>query len=107
MENVFGLMTTGLGKIASRAFELDTPEIPKVCFGKIRGLKPRIVGTMGVPFCTNDEASPMTTGNAKTRGTSPLVVGRTCPFPESDNPRSIGVSPISSMTIEEEGVEAT
>ena len=37
MENVFGLMTTKLGRMASRAFEPDTPKILKVDFGKIKG----------------------------------------------------------------------
>ena len=49
MENFFELMTTKLGSMALRAFELDTLEIPKAGFGKIRGSKPRIVGTTTVP----------------------------------------------------------
>jgi len=49
MENVFGLMTTRLGSMASRAFELDTHKIPEADFGKIRGLKRRIVRTIVVP----------------------------------------------------------
>ena len=49
MENVFGLMTIRLGGMASRAFELDTLEVPKAGFGKIRGLKPQIARTMVVP----------------------------------------------------------
>jgi len=49
LENVFRLMTTGLGNMASRAFELDTPEIPEKGFSKIRGSKPRIVGMRAVP----------------------------------------------------------
>ena len=49
MENIFGLMTTGLGKMASRAFELDTTELSKAGFGRIKGSKPQIVGTIVVP----------------------------------------------------------
>ena len=49
MENIFGLMTTRLGSMASRAFELDTHKIPEADFGKIRGLKRRIVRTIVVP----------------------------------------------------------
>jgi len=50
MVNVFGLMTTRLGNMALRAFEPNTPEIPKASFGKIRGSKPQIVGEMAVPY---------------------------------------------------------
>ena len=32
-----------------KAFEPDTPEFSKVGFGRIRGSKPRIVGTIAVP----------------------------------------------------------
>ena len=42
-------MTTRLGIMASDAFELDTPEIPEVGFGIIRGSNPWIAGTMAVP----------------------------------------------------------
>ena len=42
IKNIFGLMTTGLGKMALRAFELEAG------FGKIRGSKPQIAGTMVV-----------------------------------------------------------
>ena len=42
-------MTIGLGRMASRAFEPDTLEILEVGFGRIRGLKLKIVGTMVVP----------------------------------------------------------
>ena len=49
MENIFRLMTIGLGRMASIAFETDTPEIPKVGLDNIRGLKPRIAGTIVVP----------------------------------------------------------
>ena len=49
MENIFGLMTTRLGKAALRAFKLDTPEIPEAGFSRIRGSKPQITGTIAVP----------------------------------------------------------
>ena len=98
MENVFELMTIGLGNMASRAFESDILEILEVGFGKIRGSKPRIVGAMAVPFWTDDEAGPMTIGKARTRGVNPSMAGKTCPFPKSDDPESASDSTISSMT---------
>ena len=49
MENFLGLMTSELGSMALKAFELDTLEIPETGFGKIRGSKPQIVGTTAVP----------------------------------------------------------
>jgi len=49
MENIFRLTTTGLGRMASRAFELDTLEIPEAGFCKISELKPWMAGTMVVP----------------------------------------------------------
>ena len=49
----------------------------------------------------------MTIGNAKTRRVNPLMVGGVCLFPESNNPESVGVSTISSMTTEDEGVAVT
>ena len=107
MKNVFELMTTGLGKIASRAFKPNTLEIFEAGFGKIRGSNPRIARTMAIPSRTHDEVGPVTAGNVKTRGPNPRMSSGTCPFPESDEPRSIGVSPFSSMTTEEEGIKAT
>ena len=50
IENVFGLMTTAVGRMASGALESDNPEILEADFGKIRGLNPRIARTMVVPF---------------------------------------------------------
>ena len=44
-ENIFGLMMTGLGKAASKAFGLGALEIPWIGFGRTKGSKPRIVGT--------------------------------------------------------------
>ena len=49
IKNVFKLMTTGLGSMASRAFEPDTLEILEAGLGKIRGSKPQTVGTIVVP----------------------------------------------------------
>ena len=40
IENIFGLMTTGLGRMASRAFKFYTLEILEAGFGRIRGSKP-------------------------------------------------------------------
>ena len=54
--------------MASRAFESDTPEIPKADFGKTSGLKPQIVGMTAAFFYTEDEVVPVTTGNARTKG---------------------------------------
>ena len=42
-------MTIELDRMASRALELNTLEIPEVGLSRIRGSKPRIVGTMVVP----------------------------------------------------------
>ncbi|XP_030939808.1 uncharacterized protein LOC115964687 [Quercus lobata] len=42
----------------SRAFESNTPEIPEVGFGRIRGSNPQIVGTMAIRSCTNDGVGP-------------------------------------------------
>ena len=98
-------MTTGVGRMASKAFELDTPEIPKAGFNKIRGLNPQIAGIVAVPSCIFDEAGPMTASNARTRGANPPLASGTCPFLESNDPESANVSTISSMTTEKEGVE--
>ena len=48
----------------------------------------------------------MTVGKAGTRGVNPFMVGGVCLFSESDDPKSMGDSTISSMTIEEEGFGA-
>ena len=87
--------------MASRAFKLDTSEIPEASFGKIRGSKPRMVGTMVVPSRTGDEAGPTSVGNARTREVNPSMAGGACPFPKFDDPESVGDSMISSMTTEE------
>ena len=49
----------------------------------------------------------MTASKARTRGVNPFMVGGFCLFSKSDDPESMGDSTISSMTIEEEGFEAT
>ena len=100
-------MTTELGRMVSRAFEPNTPDIPEASFGKIRGSKPWIVGMMAPPSCTDDEASLVITGNARTRGANPSMAGRTCPFPKFDDLGSASVSMISSMTTEEGETEVT
>ena len=76
-------------------------------FGKIKGSKPRIEGTMAAPTYIDDEVDPVTTCNARTRGANPSMAGGTCPFPKSDDPRSADVSTISSMTAEEESAKVT
>ena len=105
MENILGLMTTRLGRMPLRAFKLDTLEILEAGFGRIRGSKPQIAGTMVVPFCTNDETGLAIAGNARTRGVNPLMACGACPFSKSDGPESTGDSMISSMTTEEGGTE--
>ena len=76
-----GLMTTGFGNMASRAFE-----IPEAGFGKIKGSKPRIVGTMAAPSYTDNEAGSVTAGNGRTRRVNPLMASGACPFLESNDP---------------------
>ena len=49
IENVFRLMTTRLGRMASMAFEPDTLEILEASFGEIRTSKPQIAGKIVVP----------------------------------------------------------
>ena len=107
IENVFGLMTTRHGRMASKAFKLDTLEIPKVGFGRIRGLKPQIVGTMVVPYWTDDEAGPAIAGNSRTRGMNRSMAGRAFHFLKSDDLESAGDSTIFSMTTKEGGAEVT
>ena len=60
---------------------------------------------MAVPSWTVDDASPATTGNARTRGGNPSMAGGACPFLESDNFEFAGDSMISSMTSKEGGDE--
>ena len=105
MENILGLMTTGLSRMALKVFELGTPKILEVCFGKLRGSKPYIAGTMAVPTWTDDDAGPTTIGNARTRGVNPLMAGGACPFPESDNFESTGDSMIFLITTKEGGAK--
>ena len=62
---------------------------------------------MAAPTYIDDEVDPVTTCNARTRGSNPSMAGRTCPFPKSDDPRSTDVSTISSMTAEEESAKVT
>ena len=79
--------------MASKAFEPDNPKIPKASLGRIRGLKPQIVGTMVVPSCTDDEASPITTSKARNKGGNPSMVGRVCHFSKFDDPKSMFLKP--------------
>ena len=107
IKNVFGLMTIELDRMASRAFELNTSEIPKAGLGKIRGSKPQIARTMAVPSCIDDGAGPTTMGNARTRVANPPMAGEVCLFPEFDDPESVGDSTISLMTTKEGGAGVT
>ena len=84
IENILGLMTIGLARVASRAFEPNTLEIPKAGFSRIRGSNPWIAGTMAVPSDIDDEAGSTTAGNARTRGVNPSMADGACPLLESD-----------------------
>ena len=66
-ENIFRLMMTGLGKVASKAFGPGIPEILEIDLGKTRGSKPRMAGTIGVPFWINLGDGSTTTSSAKAR----------------------------------------
>ena len=107
MENIFGLMTTKLGKMASRAFKSDTLEILEVSLSRIRGSKPRITKTIAVSSWTDDEAGPTIVGNVRTKGVNSSIVGRVCLFPKSNDSESVGDSMISLMTTEKKGTEVT
>ena len=112
IENVFELMTTRLGRIASRTFkpdtleileEPDTLEILEVGFGKIRGSKSWIARTMAIPYCTDNEAGLATASNARIRRVNPLIAGGVFLFSKSDDLGSASDSTISSMITEEGG----
>ena len=107
IENVFGLMNTGLNRMASRAFKPGTLKIPKTSFSRIRGSNLQIARTMEVHSWIDDEASPTTAGNARTRGVNSSMVGRACPFPKSDDLRSTSDSTISLMTTKKGGAKVT
>ena len=68
-------MMTGLGKAASKAFGLGALEIPWIGFGRTRGSKPRIVGTIGIPFQTNLGDGSAILGKDKIKGAKPLMAG--------------------------------
>ena len=100
-------MTTRLGSMASRAFEPDSLEIPEVGVGKRRGSKPQITGTIVVPSWTDDEPGPVTASKEETRGVNPSMAKGVCLFSKSNDPKSMGDSTISLMTIEKEGARVT
>ena len=60
-------MMIGLGRVASKAFRPGALDFPWIGFGKIRGSKPRMVRTIGVPFWINLGDGSTTTGSAKAR----------------------------------------
>ena len=70
----------GLGRVASKAFGLVAQEIPWIDFGRIRGSKPRIAGTTGVPSWINLGDDSTTASNAKTKGVKPSMASMACPF---------------------------
>ena len=86
---------TGLGRVASKAFGLGTPNIPWIDLGRTRGSKPRMVRTIGVPFWINPRDDSMIAVNVKTKEVKPSIVDRICPFFEAGTPKSIGDSMIS------------
>ena len=96
MENIFGLMTTGLGKTTSRFFGSSSLEIPEVGLSRMKGLKPWIVGTIKVPFWTDAGNVSTVASNAKTKGGKP--------FFRADAPESTSDSMISLMMIKVEEV---
>ena len=55
---------TRLGRVASKAFRPIAQEIPWIGFDRIRGSKPRIAWTTGVPFLVNPGDDSMTASNA-------------------------------------------
>ena len=96
---------TGLGRVASKDFGLRAIEIPWIGFGKIRGSKPRIAGTIGVPFWINPGDDSMTAGSAKTRGIKPSMSDMAYSFFGVGASESTGDSVISSIMIKVEGAE--
>ena len=102
-ENIFGLMMTRLGRVASKAFGPVAQEIPWIGFDRIRGSKPRIAWTTGVPFLVNPGDDSMTASNAKTRGVKTSMAGMACPFFGSGASESTSDFVISSIMTEVEG----
>ena len=96
-------MMTGLGRVASKAFRPGALEIPWIGFGRIGGSKSRMVGTTQVPFQINPGKGSITTGNAKTRGVKPSMVGMAYPFFGAGTSESTGDYVISSIMTEVEG----
>jgi len=93
-------MMTGLGKGASKAFGPGILEIPEINIGRIRGSKPRMVGTTGFPFYINPGDGSATTGNAKTKGVEPSMASMACPFFGAGAPKSTSDSMISLIMTE-------
>ena len=93
----------GLGRAASKAFGLGALEIPWIGFGRIRGLKPRIVGMIEVPFWINPRDGFATAGNAKTRGVKPSMAGMAYPFFGDGISESTGDFVISLITTKAQG----
>ena len=100
-------MITGLGKAAFRAIGSSAPKIPWIDLGKTRGSKPRMVGTIRIPFWKNPRDGFSTGGSAKTKGVKPSMASMACPFFEAGAPESIGDFVISSITTEVEGAGGT
>ena len=87
----------------SKAFGLGILEIPKIDLGKTKGSKPRMVGTIGVPFSINPGDGSATVGNAKTKRVKPSMVGIVCPFFGVGTLESTGDSMISLITTKVRG----
>ena len=93
----------GLGRVTSKAFRPGALDFPWIGFGKIRGSKPRMAGTIGVPFLVNPGDDSMTASNAKTRGVKTSMAGMACPFFGSGASESTSDFVISSIMTEVEG----
>ena len=93
---------TGLGRTTSKAFGLGALEIPWIELGKTEGSKPRMAGSIGVPFWINPRDGSVTTGNAKTR-VKPSMDGMACPFFVASALESTSDSVISLIMTEVKG----
>ena len=94
---------TRLGRVASKAFGPVAQEIPWIGFDRIRGSKPRIAWTTGVPFLVNPGDDSMTASNAKTRGVKPSMAGMAYPFFGDGISESTGDFVISLITTKAQG----
>lgn len=97
-------MMSGLGRAVSKTFGPKALEIPWIGFGKIRGSKPQMVGTIEVPFWINIVDGFATAGSAKIRGVKPSMEGMVCPFFGVATPESTSDSIMPSIMTKVRGV---